>query len=143
MDPRNSLECSFWVRAVINPLQLSLPRCSKLVRFLSPASLKNTQYHGPSAYPHLPMISAGLSLFSIASLLRTGSAFVPPPVQQAEGLLKTTRLASSTTTSSPVGKMTDTGDGDVLEPQGTHHPWYSIQPLIEAGKWSTTPGEYL
>eukprot|EP00752_Nemacystus_decipiens_P008261 g7387.t1 len=39
--------------------------------------------------------------------------------------------------------MTDQGDaGEVLEPQGTHHGWYSLQPLIEAGKWSSTPGVY-
>lgn len=32
--------------------------------------------------------------------------------------------------------------GDILEPQGDHHGWYSLKPLIEAGQWSATPGAY-
>ncbi|CAM9440562.1 unnamed protein product [Ectocarpus sp. 8 AP-2014] len=36
--------------------------------------------------------------------------------------------------------MTD--NGEILEPQGDHHAWYSLQPFLEAGKWSSTPGTY-
>lgn len=86
----------------------------------------------------LVMLRAGLSLFSLATLLQTGSAFLAPPSR-----LPLSRLFATTT--SPLSdKMTDTGDnGEVLEPQGTHHGWYSLQPLIEAGKWSSNPGSYL
>lgn len=33
-------------------------------------------------------------------------------------------------------------DGEILEPQGNHHGWYSLKPLTEAGEWSSSPGEY-
>lgn len=86
------------------------------------------------------MVGGALSLFSLATLLQTGSAFLAPPSAPSHPL---SRLFASTTTS-PLDKMTDALDnGDVLEPQGTHHGWYSLQPLIEAGKWSSTPGAYL
>ncbi|CBN75516.1 hypothetical protein Esi_0111_0092 [Ectocarpus siliculosus] len=36
--------------------------------------------------------------------------------------------------------MTD--NAEILEPQGDHHAWFSLQPFLEAGKWSSTPGTY-
>lgn len=30
----------------------------------------------------------------------------------------------------------------MLEPEGSHHPWWSLQPLVEASSWASTPGVY-
>lgn len=93
------------------------------------------------------MLTFATSLFSLATLLQTGSGFLAPPSSTAPPAAPRaalSRLFASTTSPSPLGKMTDQGDnGEVLEPQGTHHGWYSLQPLLEAGKWSSTPGAYL
>lgn len=52
--------------------------------------------------------------------------------------------ASSTATSTggQTGVSSSSQQGEVLEPEGTHHAWWSLAPLIEAGQWSSSPGEY-
>ena len=32
--------------------------------------------------------------------------------------------------------------GDILEPQGKHHGWWSLKPLTEAAEFAKTPGPY-
>lgn len=43
-----------------------------------------------------------------------------------------------------VENMASAGDvnEEVLEPQGTHHAWWSIAPFTEALSWASTPGVY-
>lgn len=31
---------------------------------------------------------------------------------------------------------------EILEPKGTHHPWYSLEPFAEGVEWAATPGPY-
>lgn len=89
------------------------------------------------------MLAGGLSLFLFASLLLDGSAFIAPSGAAAAAVSRFSRITMAATSTSSVSK-TGTGDnGEILEPQGDYHSWYSIQPLLEAAKWSGTPGTYL
>lgn len=98
-----------------------------------------------------------LSLFFLASLLQRAHNFVLPlgPVSSSGSSLSAVqhyRLASRQLAASTAASTDQMGvssskpggseDGEILEPQGTHHPWWSLAPLNEASQWSSSPGEY-
>eukprot|EP00752_Nemacystus_decipiens_P012023 g10658.t1 len=87
-----------------------------------------------------------LSTISVAAagLFPRSAAFLHAPT--ATAWKRSSSLHASTTTgtrSMPAAAApADASDDRPVEPAGTHHPWYSLAPLKEAGRWAKRDGEY-
>lgn len=90
------------------------------------------------------MLSA-ITVVAAAGLLPRSAAFLHAPTATASWK-RSSSLQASTTTGTrtvPAGAGSiDAPDDQPVEPTGTHHPWYSLAPLKEAGRWAARDGEY-
>ncbi len=99
------------------------------------------------------MPSRLLSVISTLGLLPRSGAFMRPPMPPTSSSCQ--RSSSSTlhasftaagaggTPASPAESESESSaKGPVLQPTGTHHPFFSMEPLSEAGRWSKREGAY-
>ena len=82
---------------------------------------------------------------AVAGLIPRSASFLHTPTAAASWK-RSSPLHASTTTgtrSMPAAAgSVDAPEDPPVEPTGTHHPWYSLAPLKEAGRWAARDGEY-